>query len=203
MAHEQELMALAVALYKDGELVGRIKRKLGISRDTLYRWLRDAGIEPGRYQTSSGSNLDHKLKKYATYLVDRAIAGEEDPEAMLKEFSKYVREGVEFRKNRTVSIGGANGGTGNPSLTEAAMRHAVLVAQGTTHEEILKSIDDDSLGAGFKKSMDDHPEFKEFWTEVPPPAEDELYDIVAEDLKKICRMCGNMLNTEFCCTWEG
>ncbi len=36
-------------------------------------------------------------------------------------------------------------------------------------------------------------------TQVP---EEDLIDIEAEDAKNICEMCGNLLNTEFCCKWE-
>lgn len=293
MAHEESLIALVVALYKEGKTIGTIRKQTGVCRQTIYNWLRKAGENPDRYQTSIGDNIDHKLKKYANYLIDRAVAKGQNAEEVLRDFSKYVRQGIAKKTikltakdaeqfveaclnprepseaaivaakryaetalakdlldepkqprvsladhmNRPLPEGLEETPEGYIRTKESPVRRDPIVKWG---EETLK---DGALEAGFKASHDTltkDPEaaekYKQYFTEVPNsrPAftgggakefveynkqvggseiteeqaqefidEAELYDIEAEDAKKICTMCGNLMDTEFCCKWEG
>lgn len=259
MAHEEGLIALVVALYKEGKTIGTIRKQTGVCRQTIYNWLRKAGENPDRYQTSAGDPGDHKLKKYAAYLIDRAVAKDEDIETALKKFNRYARE-VYAKKTKleVVVTSTTDREEINKGLREVAKQQAEMLAKSfdkdpldepkqpratladlATHHfpdsvEVTKdghirvkespvkrdpviewgekTLKDGALEAGFKASHEalmKDPEYAKVWTSgidndlKQEVVMDSLYDIEAEDAKKICTMCGNLMDTEFCCKWEG
>jgi len=240
VVYDENVIAQAVAQYKDGIPRGRICRNLGISTSTLYKWLADRGIKPDRTLKSGVENLHFHYKKVARHIVEHAISRDEDIEEVIKKLSRRVREEYLFQRLKRPMIGSTQVVTLSPQDTEqfvetylnppdpseeaveAAKRYAEKMhardpldepKQPRTVVRDQQFVDYcDAVLSAPLGSPEHHVRMNKEYAQAWTPGidndlqreiiEEDLIDIEAEDAKNICEMCGNLINTEYCCKWE-
>lgn len=220
MAHDKEKILLAVSMYKAGKSRGEIVRELGIATDTLYRWLRKNGENPDRRMAPASDALEFKLRKFAKHIALRAVHKGVDPDAMLRELSRRVREEYAFLSakvdmaEKTLRMTRTQPGRGDVveqfesekkfypgEFPEALQVNEDFSPQIAAHEALHKRAQE------AKKVVMQHFLDNPGFTGVTAPdgtpilAEEELHT-PGEDPESICEKCGNLKGTEYCCEFD-